>query len=128
MTQSAMCIPLWPARNGNTAHLVMCPFAGGSSSAFRHWQAEQLADCALSLVTGRGAIAFAIWNRSETLHNWRHCWRTSWKHPYRLTRRFYSPGTAWGRRWRLKPADFWSNGACATRTDYFRVPCPASAF
>ncbi|MCV5976131.1 thioesterase, partial [Escherichia coli] len=26
MTQSAMCIPLWPARNGNTAHLVMCPF------------------------------------------------------------------------------------------------------
>ncbi|MEY5110980.1 thioesterase, partial [Salmonella enterica subsp. enterica serovar Corvallis] len=25
MTQSAMCIPLWPARNGNTAHLVMCP-------------------------------------------------------------------------------------------------------
>nr|WP_187441153.1 hypothetical protein [Escherichia coli] len=42
MTQSAMCIPLWPARNGNTAHLVMCPFAGGSSSAFRHWQAEQL--------------------------------------------------------------------------------------
>ncbi|NIZ26409.1 thioesterase, partial [Escherichia coli] len=21
MTQSAMCIPLWPARNGNTAHL-----------------------------------------------------------------------------------------------------------
>ncbi|EJM2263751.1 thioesterase, partial [Escherichia coli] len=22
MTQSAMCIPLWPARNGNTAHLV----------------------------------------------------------------------------------------------------------
>ncbi|HGX4500304.1 TPA: thioesterase, partial [Escherichia coli] len=20
MTQSAMCIPLWPARNGNTAH------------------------------------------------------------------------------------------------------------
>ena len=62
-----MCIPLWPARNGNTAHLVMCPFAGGSSSAFRHWQAEQLADCALSLVTGRGAIAFAIWNRSEAL-------------------------------------------------------------
>lgn len=51
MTQSAMCIPLWPARNGNTAHLAMCPFAGGSSSAFRHWQAEQLADCALSLVT-----------------------------------------------------------------------------
>ncbi|HEM6674324.1 TPA: hypothetical protein U2I07_004446, partial [Citrobacter koseri] len=50
MTQSVMCIPLWPARNGNTAHLVMCPFAGGSSSAFRHWQAEQLADCALSLV------------------------------------------------------------------------------
>ena len=49
MTQSAMCIPLWPARNGNTAYLVMCPFAGGSSSAFRHWQAEQLADCALSL-------------------------------------------------------------------------------
>ncbi|END8704637.1 yersiniabactin biosynthesis thioesterase YbtT, partial [Escherichia coli] len=54
MTQSAMCIPLWPARNGNTAHLVMCPFAGGSSSAFRHWQAEQLADCALSLVTWPG--------------------------------------------------------------------------
>lgn len=54
MTQSAMCIPLWPARNGNTAHLVMCPFAGGSSSAFRHWQAEQLADCALSLVTSPG--------------------------------------------------------------------------
>ncbi|MCV5197832.1 thioesterase, partial [Escherichia coli] len=26
MTQSAMWIPLWPARNGNTAHLVMCPF------------------------------------------------------------------------------------------------------
>lgn len=49
-----MCIPLWPARNGNTAHLVMCPFAGGSSSAFRHWQAEQLADCALSLVTWPG--------------------------------------------------------------------------
>lgn len=24
MTQSAMCIPLWPARNGNTAHLAMC--------------------------------------------------------------------------------------------------------
>lgn len=54
MTQSAMCIPLWPARNGNTAHLVMCPFAGGSSSAYRHWQAEQLADCALSLVTWPG--------------------------------------------------------------------------
>ena len=54
MTQSAMCITLWPARNGNTAHLVMCPFAGGSSSAFRHWQAEQLADCALSLVTWPG--------------------------------------------------------------------------
>ena len=54
MTQSAMCIPLWPARNGNTAHLVMCPFAGSSSSAFRHWQAEQLADCALSLVTWPG--------------------------------------------------------------------------
>ena len=54
MTQSAMCIPLWPARNGNTAHLVMCPFAGGSSSPFRHWQAEQLADCALSLVTWPG--------------------------------------------------------------------------
>ena len=54
MTQSAMCIPLWPALNGNTAHLVMCPFAGGSSSAFRHWQAEQLADCALSLVTWPG--------------------------------------------------------------------------
>ncbi|VTM90853.1 Uncharacterised protein [Raoultella ornithinolytica] len=33
--QSTMCIPLWPARGANTAHLVMCPFAGGSSSAFR---------------------------------------------------------------------------------------------
>lgn len=54
MTQSAMCIPLWPARNGNTAHLVMCTFAGGSDGAFRHWQAEQLADCALSLVTWPG--------------------------------------------------------------------------
>lgn len=36
MTQSAMCIPLWPARNGNTAHLVMCPavarFATGKLS------------------------------------------------------------------------------------------------
>ncbi|WP_108935129.1 hypothetical protein [Escherichia coli] len=59
MTQSAMCIPLWPARNGNTAHLVMCPFAGGSSSAFRHWQAEQLADCALSLVTWPCALSLA---------------------------------------------------------------------
>lgn len=46
--------PAVARRNGNTAHLVMCPFAGGSSSAFRHWQAEQLADCALSLVTWPG--------------------------------------------------------------------------
>ncbi len=128
MTQSAMCIPLWPARNGNTAHLVMCPFAGGSSSAFRHWQAEQLADCALSLVTWPGRdrlrhleplrnitqLAALLANELEA--------SVSPDTPLLLA------GHSMGRRWRLKPADFWSNGACATRTDYFRVPCPASAF
>ena len=52
--QSTMCIPLWPARGANTAHLVMCPFAGGSSSAFRHWRDAQMANCALSLVIWPG--------------------------------------------------------------------------
>ena len=52
--QSTMCIPLWPARSANTAHLVMCPFAGGSSSAFRHWRDAQMANCALSLVIWPG--------------------------------------------------------------------------
>lgn len=46
--QSAMCIPLWPARNASTAHLVMCPFAGGSSSAFRRWRDHPMAEIALS--------------------------------------------------------------------------------
>ncbi|STJ10768.1 yersiniabactin siderophore biosynthetic protein [Escherichia coli] len=97
MTQSAMCIPLWPARNGNTAHLVMCPFAGGSSSAFRHWQAEQLADCALSLVTWPGRDSPSPSGTAQKhYHNWRHCWRTSWKHPYRLTRRFLLAGHSMG--------------------------------
>ncbi|ECA1950214.1 thioesterase [Salmonella enterica subsp. enterica serovar Virchow] len=54
MTQSSMCIPLWPARNADATHLVMCPFAGGSSSAFRHWREQQLVNCALSLVTWPG--------------------------------------------------------------------------
>ncbi len=53
--QSAMCIPLWPARNASTAHLVMCPFAGGSSSAFRRWRDHPMAEIALSLVTWYGA-------------------------------------------------------------------------
>mgnify|MGYP000104231780 FL=1 len=52
--QSAMCIPLWPARNASTAHLVMCPFAGGSSSAFRRWRDHPMAEIALSLVTWPG--------------------------------------------------------------------------
>ncbi len=34
MTQSAMCIPLWPARNGNTAHLVMCPSLAAAVARF----------------------------------------------------------------------------------------------
>ena len=110
MTQSAMCIPLWPARNGNTAHLVMCPFAGGSSSAFRHWQAEQLADCALSLVTWPGRDRLRHLEPLRSITQLAALLANELKHPYRLTRRFYSPGTAWGRRWRLKPADFWSNG------------------
>ena len=52
--QSTMCIPLWPARNASTAHLVMCPFAGGSSSAFRRWRDHPMAEIALSLVTWPG--------------------------------------------------------------------------
>lgn len=48
MMQSAMCTPLWPARSASTAHLVMCPFAGGSSSAFRCWREQPMADIALS--------------------------------------------------------------------------------
>ena len=104
--QSAMCIPLWPARNASTAHLVMCPFAGGSSSAFRRWRDHPMAEIALSLVTWPGAI----WRRSAALRNWRRCWRTNWKKAYCLTPRFYLPGTAWARRWRLKPAGFWNNG------------------
>ncbi len=95
MTQSAMCIPLWPARNGNTAHLVMCPFAGGSSSAFRHWQAEQLADCALSLVTaGRDRLRHLEPLRSITqlaalLAN-------ELEASVSPDTPLYSPGTAWG--------------------------------
>ena len=81
--QSAMCIPLWPARNASTAHLVMCPFAGGSSSAFRRWRDHPMAEIALSLVT-------------------------------------------WPGRDRLPASG--TTGASPTRADYFRLPCPSSAF
>ncbi|MCZ5723402.1 hypothetical protein O5282_12120 [Escherichia coli] len=74
----------------------MCPSLAAAVARFATGQAEQLADCALSRRPRRGAIAFAIWNRSEALHNWRHCWRTSWKHPYRLDTPLLPPGTAWG--------------------------------
>ena len=106
MMQSAMCTPLWPARSASTAHLVMCPFAGGSSSAFRCWREQPMADIALSLVTWPGRdrlrhltplnsimpLAVRLGNRA-----------------YLLTRRCCSPGTVWARRWRLKPVAFWSN-------------------
>ncbi|MCW0135824.1 hypothetical protein OIU92_01450 [Escherichia coli] len=66
-------------------------------SAFRHWQAGQLADCALSSgdLAGRDRLRHLEPLRSIT-NNWRHCWRTSWKHPYRLTRRFTRRALAWG--------------------------------
>ncbi|QDI07936.1 Surfactin synthase thioesterase subunit [Klebsiella electrica] len=74
--QSTMCIPLWPARSANTAHLVMCPFAGGSSSAFRHWRDAQMANCALSLVIWPGrdrlrhlALVRSIMQLAELLAN-----------------------------------------------------------
>ena len=106
--QSAMCIPLWPARNASTAHLVMCPFAGGSSSAFRSWRDHPMAEIALSLVTWPGrdrlrhlAPLSSITQLASLLADER---------AYRLTPRFYLPGTAWAHRWRLKPAGFWNNG------------------
>ncbi len=119
--------PAWPARNGNTAHLAMCPFAGGTVARFAtgklsNWLiARFLWDLAGARSPSPSGTAQKHYTTAALLAN-------ELEASVSPDTPLLPPGTAWGRRWRLKPADFWSNGTCATRTDYFRVPCPASAF
>ena len=80
---------------------------------------EQLADCA-SLVTWPGRDRLRHLEPLETLHNRRHCWRNELEASVSPDTPLLLAGTAWGRRWRLKPADFWSNGGLRHRIDYFR--------
>lgn len=50
----AMCLPLWTGQAPERAHMIMCPFAGGSSSAFRPWRDLRIAPVNLSIATWPG--------------------------------------------------------------------------
>lgn len=50
----AMCLPLWTGQPPDCTQMIMCPFAGGSSSAFRPWRDRRIAPVNLSLATWPG--------------------------------------------------------------------------
>jgi thioesterase component of yersiniabactin synthetase len=69
-----------------------------------------MANCALSLVIWPGRDRLRHLAPLSSITQLASLLANELEETYRLTPRFYSPGTAWALRWRLKPADFWNKG------------------
>lgn len=110
MTQSAMCIPLWPAGTA-ILRIWSCALSLAAAVArFATGKLEQLADCALSLVTWPGRDRLRHLEPLRSITQLAALLANELEASVSPDTPLLLAGHSMGRRWRLKPADFWSNG------------------